>query len=470
MTDKVHEFDTYLQTKLDEYIHETSRLCAQPSISARKEGILECAGLVIQTLQQHGFQVHKYETFGSPVIVGRVSGRSERTLMFYNHYDVQPPEPLDLWTTPPFQPTIRDGALYARGARDDKGELIARLAAVDAVRTANGGELPCNVIFVVEGEEEIGSPHIAEFVRQNRDALKCHGAIWEEGGIDPAGNPYNVLGYRGVLTIELSVQMMKQDAHSGGAHVLPNAAWRLVRVLGSLKGTDERIRIPGFYEAVRPPSKLDLELADALPAHEEFFCELYGIKEYVLGRTGKELNRAVFEPTCNIQGITAGYQDQGAKTIIPSKASAKLDFRLVPDQDPNDILAKLRAYLDTHGFNDIVITQFGAMWPAKTSADDPLVQLAAQAGEEVYGLPALTDPLAGGSSPIYAFVNPLGGIPVVLAGVGYWDNRAHAPNEHVRLVDFLNGSRHIARILDGFAKLPERIQKNIVINGGEPRT
>jgi len=456
MTNQSHEFDTYLQTKLDEYIQEVSRLCAQPSISARKEGVLECAELVIQILQQHGFQVQKYETPGSPVIVGRAGGRSERTLMFYNHYDVQPPEPLDVWTTPPFQPTIRDGALYARGAKDDKGEFIARLAAVDAVRAANGGELPCNVIFVVEGEEEIGSPHIAEFVRQHTDVLKCHGAIWEEGGIDKDGNPYNLLGCRGVITIELSVQMMKQDAHSGAANVLPNAAWRLVRVLESLKGTDERIRIPGFYEAVRPPSKLDLELADALPTHEEFFRELFGIKEYVLGRTGQELNRAVFEPTCNIQGITTGYQGEGAKTVIPSKASAKLDFRLVPDQDPNDILAKLRAYLDTQGFTDVIITQFGAMWPAKTPADDPLVKLAAQAGEDTYGLPSLLDPLAGGSSPIYAFINPLGGIPVIIAGVGYWDNRVHAPDEHVRLVDFLNASRHIARILDGFAELPNR--------------
>ena len=450
-----HELDSYLQTKLDEYIQETSRLCAQPSISARKEGVLECAELVIQILQQHGFQVNKYETPGSPVIVGRSSGDSERTLMFYNHYDVQPPEPLELWTTPPFEPTVRDDALYARGAKDDKGEFIARLAAVDAVRAANGGELPCNVIFVVEGEEEIGSPHIAEFVRQNRDLLKCHGAIWEEGGIDLDGNPYCALGYRGAFVIELSVQTMKQDAHSGWAHVFPSAAWRLVRVLESLKGTDERIRIPGFYEAVRSPSKLDLELADALPTHEEFFRELYGIKEYVLGRTGKELNRAVFEPTCNIQGIATGYQGEGLKTVIPSKASAKLDFRLVPDQDPNDILAKLRTHLDAQGFQDVALTQLGAMWPAKTSADNPLVQLVAQAGEEVYGLPTLFDPLVGGSSPVYAFANPLGGIPVVDAGVGYWDNRQHAPNEHVRLVDFLNASRHIARILAGFAELPE---------------
>ena len=457
MVDRAHEFDAYLRATLDEYIQEVSQLCAQPSISARKEGVLECAELVAQMLQRHGFNIRKYETPGSPVIVGRASGRSARTLMFYNHYDVQPPEPLESWTTPPFQPTIRNGALYARGAHDDKGEFVARLAAVDAVRSAYSGELPCSVIFVVEGEEEIGSPHIAEFVRQNKDELNCQGAIWEEGGIGKDGHPYNVLGGRGVLGVELAVETMERDEHSGGAHIFPNAAWRLVRVLESLKGTDERIRIAGFYEAVRPPTELDLELADRLPTREDQFRELLGIKEFVLGRTGKELNRAVFEPTCNIQGINTGYQGEGAKTIVPSKASAKLDFRLVPDQDPYDILAKLRTHLDTHGFSDVTAAQLGgAMWPVKWSADNPLVYLAAQAGEEVYDRPTRLYPLIGGSSPVYAFTNALGDIPVILAGVGYWDNRQHAPDEHLRLVDFLNASRHIARILDGFADLSER--------------
>ncbi|HUH96277.1 MAG TPA: M20/M25/M40 family metallo-hydrolase [Anaerolineales bacterium] len=457
MVDLAREFDAYLRAKLDEYIQEVSQLCAQPSISARQEGVLECAELVAQTLQKHGFRAQKYETPGNPVIVGRASGRSARTLLFYNHYDVQPPEPLDLWTTPPFQPTIRDGLLYARGAQDDKGEFVARLAAVDAVRSAYSGELPCNVIFVVEGEEEIGSPHIATFALQNKEALICQGAIWEEGGIDKDGSPYNVLGGRGALSVELTVQTMKRDQHSGGAHMFPSAAWRLVRVLESLKGADERIRIEGFYEAVRPPTKLDLELTDALPTREEQFRELLGIREFVLGRTGKELNRAVFEPTCNIQGIQTGYQDKGAKTIVPARASAKLDFRLVPDQDPNDILQKLRQHLDTQGFTDVGIAQLGgAIWPVKWSAENPLVRLAARAGEEVYDLPTRIYPLIGGSSPVYAFTNSLGAIPVILAGVGYWDNRQHAPDEHVRLVDFLNAARHIARILDGFADLSER--------------
>src|SRR5687767_4171332 len=158
--------DTYLATSLDRYIQEIARLCAQPTVSAQHLGMRECADLVAQILKEHGFEVQQFETPGNPVVVGRARGRSERTLLCYNHYDVQPPEPLELWTTPPFEPTVREGALYARGAKDDKGEFVVRLAAVDAVREANGGELPCGITFVVEGEEEIGSPTIAQFVKE----------------------------------------------------------------------------------------------------------------------------------------------------------------------------------------------------------------------------------------------------------------------------------------------------------------
>ena len=186
--------DAFLQQNLEDYIAELKRLCAQPSVSARSEGTRECAELVIDLLKKHGFRVQRFETPGNPVIVGHADGRSARTLLFYNHYDVQPPEPLDLWITPPFEPTIRDGALYARGAKDDKGELIARLAAVDAVRAGHDGALPCSVAFVVEGEEEIGSPHIARFVQENLGLLRCHGAIWEEGDINPSGSPIALFG------------------------------------------------------------------------------------------------------------------------------------------------------------------------------------------------------------------------------------------------------------------------------------
>jgi acetylornithine deacetylase/succinyl-diaminopimelate desuccinylase-like protein len=408
---------------------------------------------VATLLARHGLSVERYETPGNPVLVGRAGGRSPRTLLCYNHYDVQPPEPLELWTTPPFEPTLRDGARYARGAADDKGEFVARLAALDAVRAARGGELPCNLLFVVEGEEEIGSPTVAQFVLDHKDVLACDGSIWEGGGIGPDGAPELILGARGILAVELSVRTMSRDAHSGGAHIFPSAAWRLVRALNSLKGEDEHIRIKGFYEHALPPTPEMVALMDKLPDFETVMREVYDVKDFVLGRTGAALERAVYEPTCNIQGINTGYQAEGDKTIIPAYASAKLDFRLVPDMAPDDILAKLRAHLDESGFGDVAIHSYGGMMPFKASPDSPLVKLTIATGEEVYGQPTVVSPTSGGSTPMYAFSGPLGGIPVVSAGVGYWDNRIHAPNEHVRVQDFLNGARHVARIMDGFGSL-----------------
>jgi acetylornithine deacetylase/succinyl-diaminopimelate desuccinylase-like protein len=449
------KLDAFIRSHLGESIQETIRLCAQPSVSATGEGIESCVLLVSEILKKHGLSVSILQTTGNPIVIGEARGASPRRLLFYNHYDVQPPEPLELWTTPPFEPVVRDGVLYARGAEDDKGELVARLAALDAVREVNGGVLPCGVIFVVEGEEEVGSPNIAQFVREHADLLACDGAVWEVGGQTSEGAPDMVLGVRGILSVELVVETMTRDAHSGFGHIMPSAAWRLVRVLEALLSEAGMIKIPGFYDAVVKPTPRDLELSDALPTEEAMYLEYFGVEDFVYGRSGKELNRAVFGPTCNIQGITTGYQGEGVKTVIPARASAKLDFRLVPDQDPDEVYNLLREYLDSTGFADVQALCYGCMWPAKTPADHPLVTLTARAGEEVYGKPEVIRPMGGGSSPIYAFAQPLGGIPVVWAGTGYWDNRAHSPDEHIRLVDFLNGTRHIARILNGFAGLFE---------------
>jgi acetylornithine deacetylase/succinyl-diaminopimelate desuccinylase-like protein len=445
---------TYLHSQLDRYINEIVELCAQPSVSARGEGIRECADLTAQILSRHGLTVRKFETPGNPILVAQATGQSPRALLFYNHYDVQPPEPLAQWTSPPFEPTLRDGALYARGARDDKGELICRLAAVDAIRATHNGVLPCGVTFVVEGEEEIGSPHIAQFVRDHADLLRSQAAIWEEGGTDGEGRPYTVLGCRGLLYVELAVELLATDAHSGGAHILPNAAWHLLRALSSLKDDAERILIPGFYDQARPPTELDLRLLDAMPDSETQLRENYAVRDFVNGLRGKALNRALFNPTCNIAGLTAGYQEPGLKTIIPARATAKVDFRLVPDQSPDDIFEKLRNHLDQTGFNTVAQTKVAAVWPYKAPADDPFVQLTARAGEAAYGLPYQMSPTAGGTTPVYAFAEPLGGIPVVTAGVGNGNqNRAHAPDEHIRVVDFINAAKQIAYILEGFPNL-----------------
>jgi acetylornithine deacetylase/succinyl-diaminopimelate desuccinylase-like protein len=457
VSNNVQAIDQYVADHLDASLEEVKRICAQPSVSARHEGIDDCAALVARILQAHGFNTQIFQTPGHPVVVGTMSGKADRTLLFYNHYDVQPPEPLELWTSPPFQPEIRDGALYARGAKDDKGEFIARLAAVDAVRAAHGGQLPCNVTFVVEGEEEIGSQHFAEFALAHINLLEAQGAIWEEGGIDARGEPACWLGPRGLLYVELAVTTMRRDAHSGSAHVLPNAAWRLLRALSTLKGDDERVLIPGFYDDALPLS--DRERALIKDFYDDGAAEAssratFGVERFVNGLTGLAWTEAVYQPTCNIAGLTAGYQGPGSKTVIPAHASAKVDFRLVPNQDPRDILAKLRAHLDQQGFTDVTVTQLGGMgYPYKQDPDNPLIQLSLRAAKEVYGTSGRVVPLIGGTTPVYAIARPLGNIPVISPGVGYWDNKTHAPDEHVRVTDFQNAARHIGRILDGFADL-----------------
>jgi acetylornithine deacetylase/succinyl-diaminopimelate desuccinylase-like protein len=442
--------DSYIDTHFDSTVDLLKTFCAQPSVSAQNHGIREMAGVVRAALEARGLAVTIYETAGYPVVVGRASGHSPRTLMFYNHYDVQPAEPLDLWTNPPFEPTVRDGALYARGAGDDKGELVSRLAAFDAVKAAHDGELPCNVLFVVEGEEEIGSPNIAPFVIDHAAELACDGVLWEFGGVDDDDHPTGFLGLRGILAIELRVRTMSRDAHSGGAHALPSAAWRLVHALATLKDTNEHILIPGFYDGAQPISAEDLALLEKMPNHEAQFKAQYGIDQFLLGRTGVELLKAVYNPTCNIQGITTGYQGNGTKTVIPAEASAKIDFRLVPGQDPDDILDKLRAHLDAAGFADVHIEKYAGMFPHKDAAGDPLVQLAARTALDVYGKEVRLDPLIGGSGPAYIFGRTLGA-PIIYAGVNYPNGGAHAPDEHVRLNDLRLGIRHVARILDGFA-------------------
>ncbi|MFN2222768.1 MAG: M20/M25/M40 family metallo-hydrolase [Candidatus Promineifilaceae bacterium] len=443
--------DRYIDEHIDDFVSDLARLCAVPSVSAQGTSIDEGAEVVAQLLREHGHAARVLATKGHPIVFGQEDGRSDRTLLFYLHYDVQPPEPLELWDSPPFELTRRDGKLYARGAADDKGHIVARLAAVAAVRHALG-ELPCRVKYIVEGEEELGSPSMDAFIEQNQTLLAADGCIWEFGGVNQFGQPSQALGMRGICYVELSAKTASRDAHSGlGGTIFPNAAWRLVWALGTLKDQDERILIPGFYDDVRPVSEVDMEYLSRLPDDSEYIKEMYGLEGFLKGLTGGvELERtAVFEPSCTICGLNSGYQGPGSKTVLPAEARAKVDFRLVPDQKPDDILAKLRAHLDARGFQDINITYHGGTRPARTRPDHPFVVLANQAAEAVYGQESLIAPMIGGSGPNYPFIHTLG-LPVVAAGVGYPGNAAHAPNEHIRLEDLIQGIRHTAYILAGF--------------------
>ncbi|MGB2910365.1 MAG: M20/M25/M40 family metallo-hydrolase [Anaerolineales bacterium] len=446
--------NNYLDTHLDKSITELSRLVAQPSVSAQNWGLNECADLVADMLHARGFDVQIMPTDGAPVVFGERSGRSDKTLLIYNHYDVQPPEPLDLWDSPPFEPSLREGKLYGRGVADDKGPIVSRLLAIDALLEQDG-ELPCNIKFIIEGEEETSSVHLHDFVEQNQEMLAADACIWEFGGVDHRETPMQYLGLRGICYVELSVETAKVDTHSGtGGSIFPNAAWRLVWALRSLKGSDGRIRIPGFYDLVKQPSPRDRQYMAELPEVAAEYKERYGVKYFLKGLTGgADLRIAeVFEPTCTICGLTSGYQGPGSKTVLPAHASAKVDFRLVPDQHPLEILDQLRIHLDNQGFDDIQIEYLGGEPPARTDPDDPFVKLVVETAEPVYGAPMQIVPMVGGSGPSYPFVHLLE-LPVVTAGPGYPGSLAHAPNENLRLDLYLKHAKHMVRILKAFGEV-----------------
>lgn len=445
------QIDNFLESNLDQSVVELSRLCAQPSVSAQNWGLIETAEMVAEMLGKRGFTTHIMSTEGAPVVFAERKGRVDKTILIYNHYDVQPPEPLELWESPPFEPTIRDGKLFARGVSDDKGQLVARLFAIDAL-LATEGDLPCNIKFIIEGEEETSSIHLHSFIEENRDLLAADGCIWEFGGVDHREMPMQYLGLRGICYVELSVETASMDVHSGlGGSIFPNAAWRLVWALNTLKSPDEKILIPGFYDRVKPPTLRDRQLMEELPEVADEYKDRYGVEYFLKGLTGGvELRIAeVFEPTCTICGLTSGYQGPGSKTVLPARASAKVDFRLVPDQRPHEVVHQLRAHLDAQGFTDVKIKFLGGEPAARTDPDDPFVDLVVRTAEPVYGQDMQLVPMVGGSGPNYPFIHILK-VPVVTAGAGYPGTLAHAPNENLRLDLYLKHAKHMARVISAF--------------------
>ena len=415
-------------------------LCRQPSVSAEGRALEETAELVEELLAGVGFETRRLRVDGSaPAVYGDQPGRSDFTLLLYNHYDVQPVDPLELWDSPPFEPTQRDGKVFARGASDNKGELAVRLAAIRALRD-EAGELPVRVKWIVEGEEEIGSRNFDEIVRRNAELLRADGALWEGGSARlPDGRPEFGLGFKGALGVRLDVKSLATDAHSSLEAIAPSAPWRLVHALTSIRDRDGTVRIPGFYDTARPPTDEEREaIATVSFSEEDELRETLGLEAFVDGLSGAPLwERASYRPTSNIAGIDTGYSGPGIKTVLPAAASAWMDFRLVPDQQPEEILELLRAHLEREGFGDVEVVPIVAARPATTALDHPFVRRVVDVAEAVSGESASVMPLGAATLPIVASFNEHLGVP----GLAAPDNptwvgaRVHAPNENIRLED-----------------------------------
>ncbi|MEM2095135.1 MAG: M20/M25/M40 family metallo-hydrolase [Candidatus Caldarchaeum sp.] len=427
VNDQVSAERKYLMSTLSDFI-------SIRSVSARMEGLTESVAYLEKLLEEHGFTVSVLDTkTGRPAVYAELRG-GRRSLLLYNHYDVQPPEPLEEWKTDPFKLVERDGMLYGRGVADNKAEIIARLGAVRVVEKVLG-ETPITVKWLLEGEEEVGSPSIQELVGQNlhrfRDVVGC---MWE-GGEVVDDVPTFYLGVKGMLYVELRLRTGEADAHSMYSPVVENAAEKLARIVLSLKDKNGRINIPGFYDDVLKPNKRErLMMAGARSSPARLAAAL-GVKK-LTARRHEIVERLVFQPTCNIAGFVSGYTGPGSKTITPSTSSVKIDFRLVPNQDPDKILKSLKKILP-----GVEIIVHSKAHPARTSPDEPLVKAALKAAEKVYGRKPVLLPNMFGTGPLYHFKKA--GIPTaMLSSLAHPGSRLHAPNENIYVNHFLKSVAH----------------------------
>ncbi|MBN1991438.1 MAG: M20/M25/M40 family metallo-hydrolase [Anaerolineae bacterium] len=447
-------FDQYIEQHQDEFITELKSFCAQPSISATGEGMAEMAQMTREKMVELGADVQMLEIApDEPPVVYATLGQGEKTLLIYNHYDVQPVDPLDLWHSPPFEPTLRNGRLYARGAADNKGHIMYRAQAIRAWQETTG-PLPLKIIWFIEGEEETGSPHLEPFCLARPHLLRADGCLWETGHVDEAHRPVLSLGAKGLLYVELSVQSLSGDQHSAYGTIAPNAAWRLNWALSSLKAPDETILIDGLMDHVIPPTETDLALLKAIPFEETAQLARMGIKNWIGGVSGFEaLKRHLFQPTCTICGLEAGYTGPGSKTVLPARAKAKVGFRLVPNLTPQVVADLLRKHLDKHGFADIQFDILSAEHPGKTDPQAEVVQAAIAAAREVYrGHEPVVYPLIAGTGPVWP-VAVAHGTPLVSFGTSYPDSNTHAPNENIRLADYFQAIRMMRQFIINFGQV-----------------
>lgn len=440
---------SYIDQHSQAFIQELVRLVKQPSVSAKGEGMQECAEMVGKMLREAGFSTRMIpETEGYPVVYGELKSKnSKKTLLFYDHYDVQPPEPLEEWKFDAFSGKIHDGKIYGRGVSDNKGNIVSRLKAVEAF-LETVGDVPVNVKFVVEGEEEIGSPHLDLVVKQNKSLFANDATIWEFGGTNYEGRPEIYLGLKGVLSMELRAKGASRDVHSANAPLVPNPAWRLVWALNTLKNEEDEILIEGFYDNVESPSKAELQLLDDIPLEEEETKESWGLKEFLHRRAGTEAKKMLlFSPTCTINGFLTGYTGPDSKTVLPKEAMVKLDFRLVPHQTSDEIFKKLVEHLRKKGFGDVEAIKYGSTDPTKTPVTEKFVTIVAKAAEKIYKKKTVIYPTSAASGPMHIFRNHIDS-PIVSAGCSHADAKGHAPNENLTIEGFIKGTKLIATILN----------------------
>ncbi|MEM2140656.1 MAG: M20/M25/M40 family metallo-hydrolase [Nitrososphaera sp.] len=446
--------DSLVDAGMDGLVSDLQALIKQPSVSAKKTGLVECANLVASMMQRSGINsevLYLDDKTIPPIVYGEVRSRANptKTLLFYNHYDVQPEDPVELWDDDPFSGKVDGNKIFGRGSADDKGELITRIKAVEYCLKSTG-DVPCNVKFMVEGEEEIGSVHVEQYLEKYKEKLACDGVIWEFGYVDAKERPVISLGMKGLLYVELLASGPVRDAHSSLAVLIENPAWRLVQALSTMRDKNGRVLIKDWYREARPFTKQELAAIAKEPFDVQEFKQEYGVKKFVNNAKGTGVKKAlVGMPTCNIAGFDSGYIGEGAKTVLPAKARVKIDFRLIPGMVPEKQLARLKKHLKDKGFSDIEVRFIHGEAAARTPLSDPFVKMVQEAAEESFGS-SVTSVSSAGTGPMYSFVKVLQA-PCISVGSTYLFARIHSPNEFAR-IDLLNKcTKCMARILEKFS-------------------
>ena len=452
--------DIISEIDINKLINDLQRLIKISSVSARKQNLEECANEIVKIMREIGIfaeliYLNKNEKNEAPPIVyGEIKSKSNpngKTILFYNHYDVQPEEPLDLWEFKPFEGIVKGNKIFGRGASDDKGELITRLSAVEYF-LKHTGDVPVNIKFLVEGEEETGSNNISNYINKYKNKLETDLVIWEFGYIDQKERPIISLGMKGLLYVEMTAIGPSRDVHSSLAVLIENPAWKLVQALSTLVNKDGTILVKDWHKEVKKLTEEEVKMIENEPFDEESFKKEYGIKKFVNNISGKNIKKALTsEPSCNISGLISGYTGEGAKTILPSKASVKIDFRLVPDMDPKLQFERLKKHLEENGFGDIQITNIHGEASGRTKINSPYVKIIKESANKVFG-DSIISVSSAGTGPMYDFINILKG-PCISMGGTYIFSRIHSPNEYARIDLLEKTTKCIITIINNISKI-----------------
>lgn len=443
---RLDEVFSHLEGRRDEHLNALRRYLGVPSVSSTGEGVAACATHLAGLLAERDFSVEVIETGGHPVVFASlIDDAAAPTVLFYGHYDVQPPGPSEAWQTPPFAAAVRDGRVYARGAGDNKGQHLANLLGWAGAREVLG-RLPCNIKVLIEGEEEMGSPNLPAFVAAHRDRLEADLTIICDGPLRDSGEPCISFGVRGVIAFELTARGAVRDLHSGNwGAVAPNALWELVEVLASMRDEDGRVIVEGFEDAVREPSPEELRALAALDVDLTAIERELGVPLEATS-AGEFSHRLAFRPSLNLNGLEGGHVGPGLRTILPNEARARCDVRLVADQGCDDAFAKLQAHVEAASPRLEIERLPGSMEPSTTPLDTPFVAPLTRALRRAQGREPLLVPVTGGSVPSYLFTGTLE-CPTLVVPYANADEANHAPNENLELERFFAGIRSGAAIL-----------------------